>query len=125
MNLVAAEVAAGETGPVLRAGATAVTLPAAAPVRPGDRVTYGFRPEHVALAPEGEGDLMATVDFAEQLGGETYLYCSADGIGQLTLHQTGQLPVTRGQQLALRLDRSRMHLFDADGAVIVNGLSDV
>jgi multiple sugar transport system ATP-binding protein len=124
MNLVAAEVVFGEGGPVLRAGATAVTLPVSAPVRPGDRVTFGFRPEHVTLATDGGGDLIATVDFAEQLGGETYLYCSVDGIDQITVHQTGQLPVTGGQKLALRLDRSRMHLFDAEGKVIVNGLAD-
>lgn len=125
MNLIPADVVAGDTGPVLVTGKTIVMLPASAPVRPGDKVTYGFRPEHVALAPKGDGDVMATVDFAEQLGGETYLYCSADGIDQITVRQTGQLPMIKGQQVSLRLDRSLMHLFDAKGTIIVNGISDV
>ncbi len=58
------------------------------------------------------------------MGDEAYLYCSAEGIDQITLRQHGQLPVTLGQKLGLRLHRSRMHLFDADGKVIVNGLAD-
>lgn len=124
MNLLAADVIAGTGGPVLRAGGTLVTLPTSAPVRPGDRVTYGFRPEHVSLATDGVGDLVATVEFAEQMGGETYLYCAADGIDQITVRQQGQLPVTAGQTLALRLDRARMHIFDAEGQVIVNGVVD-
>ena len=124
MNLVAADVTEGANGPVLRAGATAVALPASIPVRPGDKVTYGFRPEHITLAEPGEGDITATVEFAEQMGGATYLYCSAGGIDQITLQQAGQLPVTAGQQLSLRLDRSRMHLFDAEGQIIVNGIAD-
>jgi multiple sugar transport system ATP-binding protein len=124
MNLVTAEVRAGESGPMLCAGATSVSLPRSAPIRPGDKVTYGFRPEHVALVHQDEGDIAATVDFAEQMGGETYLYCVAEGIEQITLRQHGQLPVALGQKLGLRLDRARMHLFDADGKVIVNGVID-
>ena len=62
------------------------------------------------------------VAFAEQLGGETYLYCDADGLPQLTVHQSGQLPVVKGQDLHLSFDRSKMHLFNAAGTVLANEL---
>ena len=124
MNLVSAVVEGGARGPALRAGDTAVALPAHAPVRPGDAVTYGFRPEHIEIMTEGSGDFDVTVDFAEQLGGETYLYCTTEGLPQITAHKTGQLPFRKGERLALRLDRSRMHLFDAEGTALVNGIPD-
>lgn len=124
INLDAPKVVSGEVGTLLRAGATAVTQPVSVPVRPRDRVTYSFRPEHATLATDVGSDLMATVDFAERLSGETYLYRSGDGIDQVTAHQTGQLPVARGQKLLIRRDRSRMHRFGAEGQVIVKGLTD-
>ena len=47
------------------------------------------------------------MDFAEQPGGETYLYSSADGIDQLTVHQLGQLPVDKGTTLHLKFDQEK------------------
>ena len=74
----------------------------------------------MSIAADGAGHTHATVAFAEQLGGETYLYCDVEGLPQITVHQPGQLPVTKGQSLALHFDLAHMHLFDADGQVIVN-----
>ncbi|MEM1164185.1 MAG: TOBE domain-containing protein, partial [Pseudomonadota bacterium] len=89
---------------------------------PGSQVTFGLRPEHIALGEESASDQTATVAFAEQLGGETYLYVDAEGLPQLTLHQPGQVPVRPGQLIGLRFDRAEMHLFDAEGRVLANGL---
>jgi len=118
MNLIEATVT---EGPALVAGAARIALPANAPVRPGDKVSAGFRPEHIEIV-DGAGDIAVTVTFAEQLGGETYLYCAAEGLPQITVHRPGQLPFEKGAALTLRLDRSRLHLFDAEGKVIANGL---
>jgi multiple sugar transport system ATP-binding protein len=90
-------------------------------LKAGDKVTFGARPEHIAIVGEGEGDIEATVDLTEQLGGETYVYCTVDGLPQLTVHQIGQLPVHRGETVHLRFNRGEMHVFDATGKVIVNG----
>jgi hypothetical protein len=38
---------------------------------------------------------------------------------QITVHQPGQLPVIKGQTLALNFALENMHLFDANGQVIV------
>ena len=123
MNLVEALVEADGDGVVLVTGNARLRLPGVGGMAPGDRVTWGVRPEHIALCERAEdADITVTVTLSEQLGGETYLYCTADGIDQLTLHQSGQVPVEKGQTLQLRLDRERLHLFDANGHVIVNGI---
>ncbi|MFV0490427.1 MAG: ABC transporter ATP-binding protein [Pseudorhodobacter sp.] len=124
MNLIEAKVESGGAGCVLVSGATRIALPALSGIKPGDRVTYGIRPEHLRLTENPEGaDITVAVTFSEQLGGETYLYCATEGIEQLTLHQPGQLPVRKGETLHLRLDRTHMHLFDANGQVISNGVA--
>ena len=89
----------------------------------GDRVTIGIRPEHISVHPDNSGELLAGVGVTEQLGGETYLYCDAPGLPQITVHQKGQLPFDRGQSLSLGFDRSRMHVFDAAGKAVANGLT--
>jgi len=83
-------------------------------------VTVGVRPEHLEMCDADNADISATVDFAEQLGGETYLYCSAEGIPQLTVHQLGQLPIHKGATLHLKIDQTKMHLFDEKGQVLVD-----
>ncbi|ROU03667.1 ABC transporter ATP-binding protein [Histidinibacterium lentulum] len=120
MNLIETTVT---EGPALVSGAARIALPPGAPVTPGASVTAGFRPEHLDIV-EGDGDIAVTVTFAEQLGGETYLYCAAEGLPQITVHRPGQLPVEKGQALSLRLDRKQLHLFDADGQVLANGLAN-
>ena len=89
----------------------------------GSRITLGFRPEHILLVEPAEADFTAIVDYSEQLGGETYVYCSAEGMPQLTIHQPGQLPVQAGQVLNLAVDRPSIHLFDANGQAIANGIA--
>jgi multiple sugar transport system ATP-binding protein len=59
----------------------------------------------------------------EQLGGETYLYCDAPGLPQITVHQPGQLPIVKGQALSLSFSRAKMHVFDATGKTVANGLT--
>jgi len=105
----------GETAS-LQAGSnyfTLIRVPAIAQV--SSEVTVGVRPEHLSVTDADHADLTTTVDFAEQLGGETYLYCSTDGIAQLTVHQLGQLPVDSGTTLHLKIDQEKMHLFGEDG----------
>jgi multiple sugar transport system ATP-binding protein len=84
----------------------------------GDLCTLGIRPEHIEIVSEGTGHTSSEVAFAEQLGGETYLYCDADGLPQITVHQQGQLPISKSQKIALKFDIAQMHMFDANGQVI-------
>jgi ABC-type sugar transport system ATPase subunit len=92
---------------------------AGAPDMPaGAKATLGARPEHIDLVDESGADLVITLDLVEQLGGETYLYGSAPGLPQVTVHQTGQAAYDRGERIGLRLRRDALHLFDADGSAI-------
>ena len=123
MNLMQAVAEAGDDGGiVLVAGSQRVSLPAIDGVKPGDNVTFGIRPEHMDIVDEADADISAPVDLTEQLGGETYLFCTPEGLPQITVHQLGQFPVHEGEMVHLRLQRDVMHLFDQDGQVIVNGI---
>ncbi len=90
----------------------------------GQEVVLGIRPEHLEVTDPENADIEARVDFSEQLGGETYFYCTAPGVPQLTVRLAGQFPVRPGERLHLRLDRTCIHLFDAGGHAIVNGLAE-
>lgn len=115
MNLLPSRVIAadalclGETGPT-------VAVPAPA-LPPGSAATLGIRPEHLDVT-DHEADLSLAVDLVEHLGGETYLYCSAPGLPQITVRQDGQTSFRRGDRLPVRLRRSDLHLFDADGNAV-------
>tara|TARA_B100001093_G_scaffold300657_1_gene286714 strand:+ start:249 stop:1337 length:1089 start_codon:yes stop_codon:yes gene_type:complete len=120
MNLIEATANQGAGGWTLTAPNMSVPIPNVDCLTDGAHCTFGIRPEHVSIATEGSGHTKAQVAFAEQLGGETYLYCDVEGSPQITVHQPGQLPIVKGQTLALNFALENMHLFDADGQVIVN-----
>ena len=120
MNLIEVSAHQGAAGWELTGANLSVPIPDVDGLASDAQCTLGIRPEHVSIAADGAGHTHATVAFAEQLGGETYLYCDVEGLPQITVHQPGQLPVTKGQSLALHFDLAHMHLFDADGQVIVN-----
>ncbi|MBL4627942.1 MAG: sn-glycerol-3-phosphate ABC transporter ATP-binding protein UgpC [Roseicyclus sp.] len=123
MNLLSAQAERSEQGGIdLVSGTHRIALPELAGIAPGDKVTCGIRPEHITITHQDSADLTVTVEFAEQLGGETYLYCSGGGVADLTVHHMGQLNKQKGDTLHLALDRSQMHVFGADGAAIVNGI---
>ena len=85
-----------------------------------DSFSIGSRPEHILICKKEESDIVARVDYSEQLGNETYFYCSTDTMKQLIVHQSGQYKVSKGENIYLRFDRENIHLFGADGKVILN-----
>ena len=128
MNLLDATIAeAGASATVFRLGGREVTLPFSLDARPGGAVTLGARPEHLDVAGGGEGaHLGATVDLAEQLGGETYVYATPDagGLPQLTVHQLGQRLVARGETIGIGLRPGHLHVFDETGAILRHAPGD-
>jgi len=124
MNAIPAEVVAVDAGGTRLAfgeGNTLVLDGAIGSVAAGDAVTIGIRPEHCELVLDGSADCEAVVEFAEQLGGETYLYCSAAKLEQLTVRQPGQHMKTRGDRVKLSFPRDCLHLFDAQGLALRHG----
>ena len=51
----------------------------------GSTVALGIRPDAIALAEPGSGELAGTVAVVEQLGGATLVYVAVDGIADLVM----------------------------------------
>jgi len=116
MNLVPAEfVAATAQGATVRTAAGDVLAVAVdvSGARPGDAVTLGVRPEHLAL--DGAGGVAARVTFAETLGHATFAYADYGGTA-LTVQLPGDLRPAAGDTLRLSVPAGQAHLFDAFGA---------
>ena len=81
-------------------------------VQPGEPVTLGIRPEHIAPAGSGDGPAIeALVVSAEQLGGESYLYCTLPHGEKLTIHSPGQSSVRRQDQIRINFPPTACHVF--------------
>ena len=117
MNLLPARVD-GQGAVMVEGSDQPIALPGIPAMPSGAKATLGARPEHIDLVDEAGADLVVTLDLVEQLGGETYLYGSAPGLPQVTVHQAGQAAYDRGERIGLRLRREALHLFDADGSAI-------
>jgi len=102
------------------AAATTLTLPAAAPAAPGDRLTLGIRPDAITLARQGtEGAVPARVEVVEHLGAETVVHAAVDGASDLvTVEIRGKSPLRHGDTVRLAIDLNRAHLFDPTGNAI-------
>jgi multiple sugar transport system ATP-binding protein len=88
-------------------------------IKAGQKISFGIRPEHIDVVPDG--DLEMNVDLAEQLGGETYFYATAEGLPQFTIRETGQAARSRGDVVRIRPRRDCVHLFAEDGSAIQHG----
>ena len=82
------------------------------------RVLLGIRPEHVTIGATQAGSLhvTATIDRVEQLGAASFLYCTLSSGERLTVHASGQVGYTGGEQMTVNLPVSDTHLFDATDA---------
>ena len=98
---------------------------------PGEPLTVGVRPEHLALGTAGTGAqagevpgdapgaaqaLQARVTFVEALGGTTHAYCSHPASAEdLCCELDGRLRVRSGQALTLVAPPQSCYVFDAGG----------
>jgi multiple sugar transport system ATP-binding protein len=83
--------------------------------------TIGIRPEHLRIAPGGEGGgegWPGTVSVAEHLGSDTFLYVDAGALGLLTVRGIGEIHLKSGDRVWLSPDPARLHRFDKDGMAI-------
>lgn len=122
MNILDARVETDNAGLVLRAEPCAIAIPPVDGLAPGDKCSFGIRPEHMDVTSQDRADLIASCALSEQLGGETYLYCEVEGLPQITVHRPGQLSVSEGEEVALSIDRSKLHIFDRNGLTLANGV---
>jgi multiple sugar transport system ATP-binding protein len=94
-----------------RAGVNAAT---------GSALKLGVRPEGMTLTDEAGADLKGYVNLIERLGGETFAYVALTGLDAepVILKLDGETEVFEHQQLFLKIDPSRAHLFDAAGKAL-------
>ena len=82
-------------------------------------VTFGVRPEHLAVASEAEADFRGRVEIVEKLGAESLVYLqtgfSADPV---TIRTSPERHIRSGDDLSIRVERERFHLFGATGTVL-------
>ena len=85
------------------------------PGAPGN-ATVGLRPEHLALAPSGEGAMTAEVRLAESLGAETLVHLALpDGTEVIARREgTAETP-SPGSEVGLACEPRHLHFFDSKG----------
>lgn len=81
------------------------------------QLSLGIRPEHVTLeaAPESTGVVVAGVEY---LGSETYVHVDTGHDEPLICRCEANAGWQTGDQVRLRLDLDKLHLFDANGVAL-------
>ena len=90
-----------------------VAFPLETPMAPGRQITYGIRPEHLALSDTGQP---AQVVVVEPTGSEIHLVLRA-GVQDVTVVLRDRQSFQPGQQVFLRPHPGQAHLFDGDSGV--------
>ncbi len=82
-----------------------------------DQLTIGVRPEAWTQQPPGTGGLDVTVLVIEELGSESFLYCTEDDTDptapQIVARAEGLSSTEKGDRLSLVPRQDRLHLFDS------------
>jgi ABC-type sugar transport system ATPase subunit len=111
MNLVKGKVVAGDDAIAFADGSQIRLSTLERPLAPGEEVTIGIRPEHMAVGSAGLVPLTGTVDVVERLGEASYVYMHlADGTN-VTLRIPGDSAVSPARRDGQR--RRRGGMFDA------------
>ena len=119
MNFLTSEIAEanGSSARVTLPGGGSVTVPVrAGRLQAHQPVTFGVRPEHLAVG--GDGQIRGEVIVVERLGGETFLHVELNGGQQIVVQADGDNPARAHQPISVRVSGEACHLFDDDGAAI-------
>ena len=107
----------GDGGRVEFDGGVTLPLPTGARAADGQAVLYGIRPEHCLLADAA--GLPAEVVVVEPTGADTQLYCRFNR-QEITSLVRDRVSCRAGDQICLKPDPARAHLFDSkSGARLV------
>ncbi|MCB8838803.1 ABC transporter ATP-binding protein [Aurantimonas sp. VKM B-3413] len=85
-------------------------------IEPGETVTIGVRPEHLEIGSQRGRPV--TVETIEQLGGESYLYCTDEAGNSITVHKPGQTRIKAGETAEVFLPAEAIHVFRKDGVAL-------
>jgi len=107
-----------DTGSTLNVCGSSIQLGRRLAGQPGQDVTFGIRPEHLAVTEGGTVLSTVNVDLVENLGGATMLYATTPDNQALTIALDGQQKVERGTNVKASFDPARCHVFDPSGKTI-------
>ncbi len=119
MNFVPAVVESPEgSRKQVRFGSVSLPLPDVREAALGP-VTFGVRPEHLSVAPAGEGDFSGRVEIVEKLGAESLIYLQTEfSTDPVTIRVSPEQRVRAGDVVPVRVERGRFHLFGTTGTVV-------
>ncbi|ESX64391.1 MULTISPECIES: sn-glycerol-3-phosphate ABC transporter ATP-binding protein UgpC [unclassified Mesorhizobium] len=110
MNMFHGEVASERDAWVVRTDELSLPLPPEAAVRPGQKVIYGIRPEHLRPVADGRG-IPARITVVEPTGPEIHIFAAMGNIAICSvLHD--RMELSPGAVIHLEPAPERIHLFD-------------
>src|SRR5690348_14736246 len=87
--------------------------------RDGQKVVYGARPEHIALATDGTSGVPAVVEVVEPTGADTFVYATLAGT-QVCAVFTERHDFRAGETVRFTPRRELVHLFDRENGAKLN-----
>ena len=118
MNMVPCVIEAGGAAPTVRpVGHAPVRVVASVPADAvGKKGTFGVRPEDLSLTTGAEAIFRGKAELVEHLGELTLLYVDVGNPGQPVIAKLdGNVPIKRGEAIALTAPADRLHVFDDKG----------
>lgn len=133
MNVIAGEIAKTDGSAVVRTGDLDIPLPARLTSLIDNansrNILVGIRPEHIEISHgsggNGAPEVPALVDVVEHLGAEIYAYLKAGKHTTLTARFGARVGLQSGATIRVRLDSSRLHLFNAETGDAIGHGEDV
>ena len=119
MNFLAATV---KDNKIVVADNKQLEIPSNMQLNEGQKIEVGIRPEHIKISTT-EAGIECEVEINEQLGGESYIYCSGNNTGQLTVHSPGQNKLRRKEKINLIFPTEDLHIFDENEITISNSIA--
>ena len=86
------------------------------PVKVGDVLLMGIRPEHLLIGETGDVNIALNVDVVEALGGTTFAYTQYAGEDQVVVVTDGSHIIPRGKTIDVSFNLEHVHLFDTSTA---------
>ncbi|WP_320152681.1 sn-glycerol-3-phosphate ABC transporter ATP-binding protein UgpC [uncultured Tolumonas sp.] len=86
------------------------------PVKVGDVLLMGIRPEHLLIGETGDVNISLNVDVVEALGGTTFAYTQYAGEDQVVVVTDGSHIIPRGKTIEVSFKLEHVHLFDTSTA---------
>ena len=119
MNILRGEVAAEGGEMVVRSNGLSLPLLPGSPVKPGQKVAYGIRPEHLSPTLDGIG-LPSKVAIVEPTGPEIHIYADLGG-EEVCAVTRDRLMFAPGADIRLAPELARVHLFDLESGKSLHG----